>query len=61
MSLQTLVNGLLHPNIRIPDIVYQFIIDGLVYQLIKRLRVVLVLLRLMPQRADIGKMRRIGL
>ena len=61
MSLQTLVNGLLHPNIRIPDIVYQLIIDGLVYQLIKRLRVVLVLLRLMPQRADIGKMRRIGL
>ncbi len=61
MSLQTLVNGLLHTNIRIPDIVYQFIIDGLVYQLIKRLRVVLVLLRLVPQRADIGKMRRIGL
>ena len=61
MSLQTLVNGLLYPNIRTPDIVYQFIIDELVYQLIKRLRVVLVLLRLVPQRAYIGKMRRIGL
>lgn len=61
MSLRTLVNGLLHPNIRTPDIVYQFIIDGLVYQLIKRLRVVPVLLRLVPQCADIGKMRHIGL
>ena len=61
MSLRTLVNGLLHPNIRTPDIVYQFIIDGLVYQLIKRLRVVPVLLRLVPQRAGTVKKHRTGL
>ena len=54
ISLQTLVNGLPHPNIRTPDIVYQSIIDGLVYQLIKRLRVGPVLLQSVPQRADIG-------
>ena len=61
MSLQTPVNGLLPPNIRIPDIVYQFIIDGLVYQLIKRTRVGQVLSQLVPQREGTVKMHRTGL
>ena len=61
MSLQTLVNGLLYPNIRTPDIVYQFIIDGVFYQLIKRLRVVPVLSQLVPQREGTVKKHRTGL